>query len=304
MSSPDENENPLMHAAYWKRVLDKHIGGAIGQSVSSFQQKSNDAVIMARACADHLDHVAEHCTRARFAGALMIAGGLASAIFTAGATLPLVAAGAGVTLALSAAVVKGLNDRGWAISDTNRACDATSKIVDTIKDFEVILTHAVYAFTRAKKYLQTEEGQHFFGMLKKATINIDDVRSSKANVNIVGMVYPNVDMMARNIFRTQIIADFISVGNFSKADIEIAVANIPTAVMINDQYVTMVKSSGIRALSADHDRLVSLLVVWSIILGVIEMTSVSKTGAEIRELAKIIETTTTQLLVIYRSLTN
>ena len=285
MSSPDD-ANPLIHAAYWKEVLDKHIGRAIGQSVSSFQQNSKDAVKMARTCADHLDHVAEHCARARVAGALMLAGGIASAFFTAGATLPLVAAGAGATLALSAAVVQGLNDRGWMVSDTNRARDATSEIVDTIKHFEVVLTHSVYAFTGAKNYLQTVEGQNFIGLLIKANFK-------KA-----------VDVLDEEMFFTRIIMDFISVGNFSKADIKTAVANIPTAVRINREYVTMVKSSGIRALSADHEKLVSLLVVWSIILGVIEMTSVSKTGEDMRKLANIIEKTTTELLGIYKILTN
>ena len=312
--APGDGENPVVIAAYWKNVLDNHIDAVLDRSVSSFKSKSNDAVSTVRTCASHLDEVAKDCGiattvggSAGVVGGALVIGGIIAAPFTGGLSLGLTLGGAGLGVAGGVTnITASLVNHGWEKSDTERAKDATTAVVNIIEVFEELLTICVHAFTQAREYLKTEEGRKFAALLEEAARNNGyiDPKSSKA----IALDAANLAKGLLNggivAYRTIGVIEFIMTGTYAKAGVQSALAIQKAAggVAIGGRTIIMVGSTGAKVLSAGFGVLGIGLGIWDIVSGAMAIHNGSETGQQMRKFADDMDTTTKELLDIYNNL--
>ena len=310
------DENPVVLAAYWKNILDCYIEHVLDNSVSSFKSKSKDAVKTVLECASHLDGVAKDCGitqtvggSAAVLGSTMTIGGLIAAAFTGGLSLGLTLGGAGLGAAGGLTTVTGaLINQGWEKSDTERARECTTSIVRIIKDLEEFLTTCVDAFTRAREYLKTEEGKKFAALLDEAVRNNGHIKSKSQHLEKIkasaSLAY-NVMKGGITTYRTVNVVQFIMGGTYARAGVQTALAMQEGAggLFIAGRYIVMFGSTGAKVLSAGFAVLGVGLGIWDIVSGAKAITSGSETAKAMREFAENLETTTIELLSIYRKLT-
>ena len=102
-------------------------------------------------------------------------------------------------------------------------------------------------------------------------------------------------------YHARSVADFIK-GRFSVANIQTALRDASEGVRIGNDYVTMIRSSGARALSLNSDALSELLNVWFILLGRVDEADIRDSARKMERLADNLNTTTSELSSISESL--
>ena len=235
-NAPDQNEHPMVHASYWKYILDHHIHGIIGCSLDLYKTESKSALRKISKCIDRLSklsRVKRGLVAGGFAatvGSTVATAGLLAAPYTAGISLGVTAAVgsvavAGLAVSSSSVAIDFLAKKGWKKSDTQQAREATMSTMDANKKLEEFLTICIQVFTTAMHYVQTEEGTMFLAFLREKLSICHAIYFNKQQE-------PVDDLQVTS--HTLALVEYIIRGQFSRDSVCTALHDVSTHLPIED----------------------------------------------------------------------